>query len=187
MNSEVTGNSRPSKSGAILSNGARLDFKVANDETGTPVVSQLLITFDSRQIPTGGIGGSLLREIKISELLATWFQESSRVFFSRTADSRLLDLGSSTQSRGGRTGLDGAFYAALSYFYIQYCESFPNSPTASLAGALGIGTKTLSTRLLQCRKLGFLSNDGSRARSGKAHGQLTASAKKVITRFLEGK
>lgn len=168
-----------------LSNGAMVDFKVSNDETGTPVVSQLVISFGAKHIPAGGIGGSLLREIKISDLLAQWFVESSRSFLSKQQESSLWHSISAPWSSSGRTGIDDATYAALSYFYIQYCERFPNAPTAQLSAALQISPKTLSTRLSQCRKLELLSSEASLSRTGKAHGQLTNKAKKLISERLE--
>jgi len=168
-----------------LSNGASVDFKIATDETGTPVVSQLLISFDSNRIPTGGIGGSLLREIKVSELLSQWFEESSRSFLSRQQESSLWRAVSTPWASSGRTGIDEETYAALAYFYIQYCERHPNAPTARLASELQISPKTLSTRLGQCRKLELLSSEASSSRTGKAHGHLTSKAKKLIATSLE--
>jgi hypothetical protein len=177
---------RPSaQSDLRLSNGAMIDFKIANDETGTPVVSQLVISFDSSRVPAGGIGGSLLREIKISELLAQWFQESSRSFLNSQQESALWRSISGPWSSSGRTGVDDSTYAALSYFYIKYCERHPNAPTARLAAALGVSPKTLSTRLAQCRKLDLLTSEASTSRTGKAHGQLTNKAKKLISTNLE--
>lgn len=172
------------QSDLILSNGAMVDFKVSNDETGTPVVSQLVISFGAKHIPAGGIGGSVLREIKISDLLAQWFVESSRGFLNRNQESRLWQSIADPWASGGRTGVEERTYAALAYFYIQYCERFPNTPTAQLAAALRISPKTLSTRLAQCRKLELLSSEGSSSRTGKAHGQLTNKAKQIITSSL---
>jgi hypothetical protein len=184
MENQGKSNSPRTQSDLTLSNGATIDFKIANDETGTPVVSQLVISFDSNRIPAGGIGGSLLREIKISDLLSQWFLESSRSFLTKQQESSLWRSVSAPWSSTGRTGIDEATYAALAYFYIQYCERHPNAPTAQLAAALGISAKTLSTRLGQCRKLDLLSSEASSSRTGKAHGQLTSKAKKLIATSL---
>ena len=185
MENQGKSNGPRTQSDVTLSNGATIDFKISNDETGTPVVSQLIISFDSTRIPAGGIGGSLLREIKISELLSQWFLESSRSFLSKQQESSLWRSVAAPWSNTGRTGIDEATYAAVSYFYIQYCERFPNAPTAQLAAALRVSPKTLSTRLSQCRRLELLSSDASTSRTGKAHGQLTNKAKKLITSSLE--
>jgi hypothetical protein len=185
MENQGKSNGPRTQSDVTLSNGATIDFKVSNDETGTPVVSQLVISFDSTRIPAGGIGGSVLREIKISELLSQWFLESSRSFLSKQQESSLWRSIAAPWSSTGRSGIDEATYAALAYFYIQYCERFPNAPTARLASELEISPKTLSTRLSQCRKLDLLSSEASSSRTGKAHGRLTNKAKKLISSSLE--
>jgi len=172
------------RSDLSLSNGASLDFKIANDVTGTPVVSQLLISFDRAAIPAGGIGANLLREIKISELLTLWFQESSRSFLPKNQENQLWKLISSPWENNRRNGVDEKNYAALAYFYIQYCENFPNSPTANMALDLGVSVKTLATRLRQSRKLGFLSSESSGTRTGKAHGRLTKAAKELVIEIV---
>lgn len=182
-NQESSSNSMR-KSDLSLSNGANLDFKIANDVTGTPVVSQLLISFDTAAIPAGGIGANLLREIKISELLALWFQESSRSFLPKSQENQLWKILASPWENNRRNGIDERNYAALAYFYIQYCENFPNSPTANLASDLGVSVKTLATRLGQSRKLGFLSSESSGTRTGKAHGRLTKAAKELVIEMV---
>lgn len=168
-----------------LSNGALVDFKVAIDETGTPVVSQLLITFDTKQPPAGGIGGSSLREIRISDLLADWFLDSSNSFLNSSQEQKLWNLVSRTWPRSGRNGSDESLYAALAYFYVRFHELYPNSPTAKLASELNISVKTVSTRLAVCRRLQFLTTDSSIGKSGKASGRLTRQGKQIVQAIID--
>jgi hypothetical protein len=60
-----------------LSNGAYVDFKVKEDANGTPVISELRISFDDGSLPIGGLGSSILREIRTADLMSMWFLESS--------------------------------------------------------------------------------------------------------------
>ena len=169
-----------------LRNGALVDFKVEIDETGTPVISQLLITFDTKQPPAGGIGGSSLREIRISDLLADWFLESSTSFLNPTQEQRLWDLVSGAWPRTGRNAPNDSLYAALAYLYVRFQESHPNSPTAKLASELNVSVKTVSTRLASCRRLGLLSTDSGLGTSGKASGRLTKRSKQIVQAFIDG-
>lgn len=170
-----------------LSNGALVDFKVAIDETGTPVISQLLITFDTKQPPAGGIGGSSLREIRISDLLADWFLGSSTSFLNKDQEQKLWDLVSGAWPRATRNTSNESRYVALAYLYVRLQELHPNSPTAKLASELNVSVKTVSTRLASCRRLGFLSTDSGLGTSGKASGRLTKRSKQIVQALIDGK
>lgn len=169
-----------------LSNGALVDFKVAIDETGTPVISQLLITFDGKLPPAGGIGGSSLREIRISDLLADWFIDSSTSFLNPNQEQKLWAFVSGTWPRAGRNASNETLCAALAYLYVRFQELHPNSPTAKLATELNVSVKTVSTRLASCRRLGLLSTDSGLGTSGKASGRLTKRSKQIVQLIIDG-
>ena len=169
-----------------LSNGALVDFKVAIDETGTPVISQLLITFDGKLPSAGGIGGSSLREIRISDLLTDWFIDSSTSFLNPKQEQKLWTFVSGTWPRAGRNASNESLYAALAYLYVRFQELHPNSPTAKLASELNVSVKTVSTRLASCRRLGLLSTDSGLGTSGKASGRLTKRSKQIVQALIDG-
>ncbi len=169
----------------VLSNGAEVNFKVAKDVQGNPVISQLFISFPkSREIPSGGIGAELIREIRINELFTLWFQESRQSFLSKSQERVILQFLKQPIRAQGRSGLPEEYYAALTYFYILQYEQSPSNPKAVLAEILNVSPKTLSTRLTQARKLGFLSSTQSGGRTTRAGGQMSSKCKKLITTIL---
>ena len=169
----------------LLSNGAHVNFNVATDVQGNPVISRLEICFqNNRKIPLGGIGAELIREIRINDLLALWFQESSQAFLSKNQEGAVLRFLKQPTKPQGRNGLPNEYYAALTYFYILQYEKSPSNPKAVLAELLNVSPKTLSTRLTQARKLGFLSSTQTGGRTSRAGGQMSAQCKKLITNLL---
>ena len=167
-----------------LSNGAYVDFKVREDLNGTPVISDLRISFEEGTLPLGGIGSSILREIRTSHLMGLWFMESSRSFLTAKQEKLLWQKVSAPWKNTGRLKISIEMYAGLAYFYMKYLEKHPNNPTARLALALQIPTKTLQKRITQCRKSGLLISSPETAPTGKASGKLSIVCKKQITKLL---
>ena len=167
-----------------LSNGAYVDFKVKEDANGTPVISELRISFAEGKLQIGGVGSAILREIRISELMTMWFEESSRSFLSATQEAKLWQKVKKPWENTGRLKVPTELYAALAYFYLKHFEQNPNSPTASLAAELQIPTKTLQKRMTQCRALGLLESSPVSTPSGKASGKLSTESKRLINRLL---
>ena len=169
----------------VLENGAEVNFKVANDALGTPVIVSLQIVFPKGEgIPNGGIGAAQLREISINQLLAIWFAESSRSFLTQQQEARVWKFVRGEWPSRGRTGLPDRYYASLSYLYVKYCEEFPSNPTAALASELQVSTKTISTRLTQARKVGVLTVTKAGVSTGRAGGELTPLGRQFITAVL---
>jgi hypothetical protein len=168
-----------------LSNGAHLNFKVRNDQTGNPVVSSIEISFAGSEIPPGGIGATVLREIRISDLLTQWFVENSRFQLSKKIELRLWKQLKDNWVTSGRQGNAEENLAALAYFYVKYSQKHPNKPTSALADDLEIPVKTLQTRLLQLRKEGLLETAESLANTGKAHGQMSVECMRIINRSVD--
>lgn len=167
-----------------LSNGAYVDFKVKEDANGTPVISELRISFDEGSLPIGGVGSSILREIRTADLMSMWFLESSRSFLSADQESKLWQKVRKPWENRGRSKVPTELYAALAYFYLKYVEQHPSNPTASLASDLQIPTKTLQKRMTQCRQLGLVISSPALTPSGKASGKLSIESKKLITQLL---
>jgi hypothetical protein len=167
-----------------LSNGAYVDFKVKEDANGTPVISELRITFAEGDLPVGGVGSAILREIRTSELMTLWFEESSRSFLPATQEAQLWQKVKKPWENTGRLKVPTELYAALAYFYLKYLEQNPTSPTASLAAELQIPTKTLQKRMTQARALGLLVSSPVSTPSGKAGGKLSTESKRHINRLL---
>lgn len=171
----------------VLSNGVEVNFKVSMDLQGNAVISSLHFDFPKgAKIPTGGIGASQVREVSINNLMAMWFEESSRSYLDKKQRSSLIEFLLKEWPNGGRQGLPDGYYAALSYLYVEFAEKSPRNPTAELAKFLRAPTKTVSTRLTQSRKLGVLSPSQKNQFSGKASGSLTKYGKKLITEILKG-
>jgi hypothetical protein len=177
-----------SQADLVLENGAEVEFKVANDASGNPVVTSLQISFPkSMRIPNGGIGAAQLREIGINQLLAIWFVESSRSSLTRQQEGKILHFISNASTSGGRNGLPDRYYACLAYLYVKNREKSPSNPTAVLAKELAVSAKTISTRLTRARKLGVLTPTKSKVSTGRAGGELTSKGRKLISDVLEEK
>lgn len=170
----------------VLSNGAEVDFKVSQDGSGSPVISYLMISFPhTREVPQGGISATVLRELKISELLMQWFLESSRGFLSHQEEQLVWNQVRDGGGPSGRRGLSQTYYACLAYIYVRQCELTPGNPTAEIAQRLQVSPKTISTRLAQARKIGVLSSRNNAFSVTRAGGVLTSEGKKVVTTFIE--
>ena len=173
---------------AVLSNGVEVNFKVSLDPQGTVVISSLHFDFPKGvKIPTGGIGALQLREVSINYLMAMWFEESSSSYLNKNQRTSLIEFLLREWPNGGRQGLPDAYYAGLSYLYVEFAERSPRNPTAELAKYLQAPSKTVSSRLTQARKLGVLSPSQKNKSSGRASGSLTKYGKKLVTEILEGK
>jgi len=170
----------------VLSNGAEMNFKVGQDVSGNPVISYLQISFSrSRDIPKGGISATLLRELTIGEMLALWFQESSRSFLSKRDEQSVWQQLHGGGGPSGRKGLPPFYYACLSYMYMKQCELTPGNPTAEIAQRLKVSPKTISTRLAQARRIGVLTGRKDGSSVTRAGGILTAEGKKIIAAFVK--
>lgn len=178
------GQSRYTEHDYQLSNGAYVDFKVKEDPSGTPVISELRIKFEGDGLPIGGIGSSTLREIRTSDLMSLWFEESSRSFLTPTQEKKLWQKVKTPWGNTGRTKAPLGLYAALAYFYLKSLEQNPNNPTDQLAQTLQIPTKTLQKRMTQCRKLGLLTSKSTSLPSGRAGGKLSMECRQLITELI---
>jgi len=168
-----------------LSNGAYVDFKVKEDSNGTPVISELRIFFAEDSLVVGGIGSTILREIRTFDLMRMWSVESSRSFLSADQELQLWKKIKKPWESRGRLAKSTELYAGLAYFYLKYIEQNPNSPTANLATDLQISHNTLNTRIARCRKLGLLGDPFKPVPSGKASGKLSTKSKSLITKLLK--
>ena len=171
----------------VLSNGVELNFKVGKDVNGNAAVVQISLDFPkSKKIPAGGISAAILREISINKLLETWFESSFTTTLSSKEESILWKFLTKEHPSSGRSGLPEEFYAAIAYFYVRYCQQFPSSPNSELAKNLGVSTKTLSTRLAQARRLEVLTSNQRQRPTGRAGGELTPAAKRLIHQLVQG-
>ena len=171
----------------VLSNGVEINFKVGKDVNGNAAVVQISLDFPkSKKIPTGGISAAILREISINKLIETWFETSLVTTLSNKEETILWKFLTKEHPSSGRSGLPEEFYAAIAYFYVRYCQQYPSSPNSELAKKLGVSTKTLSTRLAQARRLEVLTSNRRQRPTGRAGGELTPAAKKLIHQLVQG-
>jgi DNA-binding MarR family transcriptional regulator len=170
----------------VLSNGAEVNFKVAKDETGAPVVSSLEISFPAGfPVPQGGVSSATLREITMRELLSIWFAESSRSFLGSEEEKILWRVLREQQGPSGRRGLSETYYSCLAYLYVRQCEISPTSPTSEIAEKLQVSPKTISTRLAQAKKLGVLSSSAQNSTQTRAGGEVTPLGKKLVLKLVK--
>lgn len=167
-----------------LESGAFVDFKVGQDENGNPVLVSVQVLFELGSVPIGGVTSTMLREVKTSQLMTLWFEESSRSFLSLEDEEKLIQSLRDRQGPTGRTGLPDSYYAILAYFYVQQLERNPNNPTAMLAQKLQVSPKTLATRLSEAKKREVLTSSTGQVRSTKAGGNLTSKGKKLIMKII---
>lgn len=166
----------------ILKSGAFVDFKVSRDKSNNLVISSITIGFEGAEVPRGGITASTLREIRTSELLVNWFDDNPQSKLTLKQEEFLWGLLINNWKAKGREGVDPISYANLAFFYIKYCENYPNNPTNQLAIDMGIPVKTLQTRLSKARKLGMLTSGAQGV--GKAMGALTPLGRKSVGRLV---
>ena len=165
-----------------LTNGALIDFKVGRDENGDMVISSICIGFEKSSIPAGGLGSAILREIRTTDLLARWHQETSIPIFTPSQERKLWSLIESKWPSGGRQGAPTLNYAILSYFYSKYCEMYPKNPTSRMSHDLETSIKTLQTRLAQARKMNLLTS--ARSTSGRPQGQVTTESINLLKKWI---
>jgi hypothetical protein len=167
-----------------LSNGAYVDFKVGKDSSGTPVITSLTISFNEGQVPNGGIGSTIFREIRTSDLMRLWFLESSRSFLSSNQEKILRGYLNDSSIRRVREEDKESEYAAFAYFYVKLAQVNPNNPTQKLADDLGKSVKTIQAKLTLARKLGLLTMSSGGGPTGRAHGQLTTRCRRMIMEMV---
>jgi len=165
----------------VLPNGALVEFKMGEDETGMQVIKSLNIFFDpNKPIPTGGINALLLREIKIERLLK---KVRNVQWNSDLADPKIVLKFIKNEFNSSRASYSDDFYAHLSFLYFYFMNESPNSPTAKLSEALDIPKKTVVNRLTKARAMGMISNSDfvyEQSPTGKSGGQLSPLAIKLI-------
>jgi len=182
-----------SNSDYVLSNGARVDFKVRYDSSGGAVVSELHIHFPSNlNVPDGGISANTLREIQIGELLRHWNAQSKnprssqQMKLEQSDEEALLHALHNYPTNLGRSEIPAIFLASTAYFYAKLLRENPRTPNVKLSELLEIPIRTVNTRVSKARAAGFLeSGDGNRV-GGRGRGYLTPTATQEITHFLKG-
>lgn len=177
----------------MLSNGARVNFKVAHDASGGAVISEIHVFFPRAfEIPVGGISAKTLRELQIGELLKHWnAHRSSRsnlsgILLSQDEEEALLHALHNYPANTGRTGTPSIFLASTAYFYAKTLGENPRNPNAELAELLRVPIRTINTRVSKARSAGFLESGDRGQVGGRARGYLTPSAISEIQQFLKG-
>lgn len=177
----------PSRPDLVLSNGARVEFKVTRDEGGAVVVSRLEIFFpDPSAIPPGGITAFTIREIPLSQLTKAMNLEAPyRLEFrlSGTAEKDLVQLLRHYPKSTGGKPVPQIYPAAMAYLFESVLAENPLNPNVALSELLGIPSETVATRLKRARALGFLLRGEKPRPGGNARGVLSDSAKAELLRF----
>jgi len=177
----------------VLSNGARLDFKVRYDSTGAAAVSELRVYFPLPfDIPVGGISANVLREIQIGEMIRHWNAQdqsgppSHGLRLTKQHEEALLHALDNYPTNLGRSETPPIFLASTAYFYSKLLRENPRTPNVKLSELLGTPIRTINTRVSKTRAAGYLeSGDRSRV-GGRGRGYLTPKATHEISHFLKG-
>jgi len=112
-------------------------------------------------------GGSL-EDQRMAEKFAAWFRRADGGF--------LAELPTSSSSRRGPKGEPIEYYAKLARDYVRKCEE-GRSPVKALAKARNMKVSTARAALNRARNRGLL----TRQKQGRAGGQLTKSATRVLS------
>lgn len=177
----------------VLTNGARVNFKVRYDTTGGAAVSELRVYFPPPiDIPVGGITANTLREIHIGELLRHWNSQGHDVLASqgqrlnKSDEEALLHALHNYPTNLGRTETPPIFLASTAYFYAKLLRENPRTPNVKLSELLETPIRTINTRVSKARAEGFLESGDRNRVGGRGRGYLTPMAIEEISKFLKG-
>lgn len=177
----------------VLTNGARVDFKVRYDTSGGAAVSELRVYFPQTiGLPVGGISANTLREIHIGVLLRHWNNNDHGFLvpqghrLNKSDEEALLHALHNYPANLGRTETPPIFLAGIAYFYAKLLRENPRTPNVNLSELLEMPIRTINTRVSKARAAGFLES-GDRTRvGGRGRGYLTPMAIEQISKFLKG-
>jgi hypothetical protein len=177
----------------VLTNGARVDFKVRYDTSGGAAVSELRVYFPPTiDIPVGGITANTLREIHIGELLRHWNSQGHDVLIpqghrlNKSGEEALLHALHNYPTNLGRTETPPIFLASTAYFYAKLLRENPRTPNVKLSELLEPPLRTINTRVSKARTAGFLESGDRNRVGGRGRGYLTPMAIEEISKFLKG-
>jgi len=166
-------------------------IKVVQNSAGNYVITELHVTPADALLPQEGLTSSVLRKIRLSDLLNSAFSDEDYV------ELELL-LGSPYESaqevrkiwhneiagdwkRQGTKGHDISLYAKTAFFLVAELRENSLSPLQSLAPKLGIDRATLARRINKARELNLLTSPAKSGQSaGKSGGSLTPKALSIL-------
>lgn len=131
-------------------------------------------------IPPGGVTTTLLRRLKVPELLDEFRlrRELTTLSFIGREGNATLVAGDS----GAGRGYSDSFYAEFAAAYLRLVAAGERRPAVILGDQLGLSTRSVQSRLATARRLGLLTGE-----SGKAGGELTEKARRLLPKSPGGK
>ena len=177
----------------VLTNGARVDFKVRYDASGSAAVSELRVYFPrTSDLPVGGITAKTLREIHIGEILRHWNTQGHDALapqgyrLKKSDEDALLHALHNYPTNLGRAETPPIFLASTAYFYAKLLRENPRTPNVKLSELLDTPIRTINTRVSKARAAGFLESGDRNRVGGRGRGYLTPMAIEEISKFLRG-
>lgn len=165
--------------------------ELKKNSAGELVITKLKLEAKDKESSNQGLTISILRAIKIRDLIESTIEDNDYTNFLLIADSpypwavetrtKWLKEISGEWPRLGRKPHDIGLYAKTAFFYVYELRTNPKSPLQSLADKLKIDRPTLARRIDNARQLNLLtrpiSSDGP---SGKPGGTLTKKAMEIL-------
>jgi len=166
-------------------------IKASQNAAGNYVITELHVTPSDASLPQEGLTSSVLRKIRLSDLINSALSDDDYV------ELELL-LGSSNESaddvrkiwhkqivgdwkRQGSKAHDISLYAKTAFFFVAELRENTLSPLQSLAPKLGIDRATLARRINKARELKLLTSPARSGQSaGKSGGSLTPKALSIL-------
>ena len=184
------------KASVQISEGWLAETTVERNSSGTLILTNLVIRADSPELKEVGISSSIIRGIKISDLISKTISEVENFEvqviglspYDWAEEQRLTWQAeiSGEWERKGPVAHDESLYAKTAFFYV--IELFDNrvSPLQTLAPKLEIDRQTLARRIEKARKLGLLTSPNAQSSSsGIPGGALTDKALELLGMKIE--
>lgn len=169
--------------------------ELTKNAAGDWVISKVTLEAVTDSAVAGGLNASILRSVKISDLLESSISDEDQNNFWLYAthpddeDIRkewLRDISGEMQ-KVGPNNRSKTPYAKVAFFYVLEVRANPKSPLQSLAKKLEVDKSTVARRIDTARKLGLLHRPISeQGPAGKAGGSLTKEAYEILGFTEEG-
>ncbi len=169
----------------VLPNGAHVEVKTRQDDSGAQVISGIFIAFPrGTKVPLGGITARTLRELPLDFLRYEARSPVRELELTTEQEKRLLMLLKNYPSSPGRVPINPIFGAAIAYFYEKFLSQKPYKPNVALSSVLETPVRTIATRVATARANGFLESGETPRSGGTARGSLTPKGKDEILKWL---
>jgi hypothetical protein len=184
------------KASVQISEGWIAETVVSRNSSGTLVLTELSISAANAEAKEAGINSSVVRGLKISDLISQSISEVENFEvqliglspYVWAEEQRLMWLAeiAGEWERKGPFAHDESLYAKTAFFYVIELYENRISPLQTLAPKLDVDRQTLARRIEKARKLGLLTSPNSKTNSsGIPGGALTDKALELLGMKIE--